>query len=147
MIISCNSCKRKFEIDPKLIPENGRLLQCGVCNHHWFFKIKTELKESLKVIEKTKKNSSEVFDKNIDKFEDKIPDISNKKEIIKADSSSKNSLINIIIVFIISSIALIILLDTFKAPIGIVVPDIELILYNLYETINDILLFFKDLIR
>ena len=52
----------------------------------------------------------------------------------------------LIIVFIISFIALIIVLDTFQNPISKIIPDIELILYNLYETINDITLFLKDLI-
>ena len=44
------------------------------------------------------------------------------------------------------SIALIILADTFKSPISIIIPNIELILFNLYETIKDIILFFKDLL-
>ena len=38
------------------------------------------------------------------------------------------------------------ILDTFKGPIGKIVPNIEFLLYNLYETINDIALFLKDLI-
>jgi hypothetical protein len=50
------------------------------------------------------------------------------------------------IVFAISFIALIIILDTFQVPIGKIVPNIEFILYNLYETIKDIGLFLKDLI-
>jgi hypothetical protein len=37
-------------------------------------------------------------------------------------------------------------LDTFQSPISIFLPNIEFVLYNLYETINDIVLFFSDLI-
>ena len=37
MIIDCPWCKKKFEIDPSLIPEKGRLLQCGSCEQTWFF--------------------------------------------------------------------------------------------------------------
>ena len=55
-------------------------------------------------------------------------------------------ILNFTIVFIISFTALIIFIDTFKYPISKVLPDIEVILYNLYETIKDVLLFFKDLI-
>ena len=47
---------------------------------------------------------------------------------------------------IISFIAIIIMLDTFQSPISNIAPDIEFILYNLYQTINDIGLFIKDLI-
>ena len=37
MIISCNNCNKKFDIDSSLIPEKGRLLQCSSCNHKWYF--------------------------------------------------------------------------------------------------------------
>ena len=32
MIIICPCSEKKFEIEGKLIPEEGRLLQCGSCN-------------------------------------------------------------------------------------------------------------------
>ena len=51
-----------------------------------------------------------------------------------------------IVVFIISFIALIIILDTFQNPIGQFVPNIEFILYNLYESTKDIILFIRDLV-
>ena len=54
-------------------------------------------------------------------------------------------ILNIFIVAIISSVAFIIIVDTFKYPIGKIVPNIEFILYNLYESIKDISLFIKDL--
>ena len=38
MIISCPSCKKKFEIDANLIPIEGRNLQCGSCLNVWFYK-------------------------------------------------------------------------------------------------------------
>ena len=55
-------------------------------------------------------------------------------------------ILNIFIVAIISSVAFIIIVDTFKYPIGKIVPNIEFILYNLYESIKDISLFIRDLI-
>ena len=54
-------------------------------------------------------------------------------------------ILNIFVVIIITFIALIIIVDTFKYPIGKIVPNIEFILYNLYESIKDISLFIKDL--
>ena len=54
--------KKKFEIDSNLIPEKGRTLQCGTCNHVWFFNpsdlrpiVKTEIKTPKKIPIKPKK--------------------------------------------------------------------------------------------
>ena len=38
MIIVCPNCNKKFEIDNTLIPSEGRMLQCGSCDHKWFYK-------------------------------------------------------------------------------------------------------------
>ena len=40
MIITCENCTKKFNLQDDLIPEEGRELQCGSCNHKWFFKLK-----------------------------------------------------------------------------------------------------------
>ena len=37
MIIACEKCSKTFNIQDKLVPEKGRLLQCGNCNHKLFF--------------------------------------------------------------------------------------------------------------
>ena len=55
-------------------------------------------------------------------------------------------ILNIFVVAIISFLAFIIIVDTFKYPIGKIVPNVEFILYNLYESIKDISLFIRDLI-
>jgi len=59
MIISCTNCKKKFNIDEKLIPEDGRLLQCGSCNHKWHYTIRK--KENVILSEKNEelKNNDE----------------------------------------------------------------------------------------
>ena len=54
-------------------------------------------------------------------------------------------ILNIFVVAIISFVAFIIIVDTFKYPIGKIVPNVEFILYNLYESIKDISLFIRDL--
>ena len=68
------------------------------------------------------------------------------KIVKKKKIKKKNNLLNLIIVFLISFIAFIILLDTFKYPLVKIFPNLEFLLYNLYESIKDIGLFFKDLI-
>ena len=44
MIIQCPACSRKFNIDERLIPGEGRLLKCGNCEHTWFFKKEEKIK-------------------------------------------------------------------------------------------------------
>ena len=150
MIISCDQCHKKFEIDSNLIPKDGRLLECGSCNHKWFYKQDIKDKTQEIIIEPQLKNIEE---KNIDPIQTNISPIneldtsSEKKKIVENKKIKKISILNIIIVFIISFVALIILIETFKDPISIFVPNIKFILNSLYETLNDIILFFKDLIK
>ena len=66
--------------------------------------------------------------------------------IEKSKNKKNNNILSLTIVFIVSFIALIIFLDTFQKPISNMIPNIEFLLYNLYESINDIVLFFKDLV-
>jgi len=93
-----------------------------------------ELNEKIEIYNK------EEIGKNIEvNINEDIPVISKPKK-------PKNfKILNIFIVAIISSVAFIIIVDTFKYPIGKIVPNIEFILYNLYESIKDISLFIRDL--
>ena len=153
MIITCGQCDKKFEIESTLIPEKGRLLQCSSCNHQWFYK-RDILKETEIVLKeqdiKSKKNDPPVeIIKNIKVFEDLAPSKEKKRKHSYKSSQTENkkiSFLSIILVFIISIAALILLLDTFKSSVNLMVPNIEFILDNLYETIRDILLFIQDLI-
>ena len=150
MIISCDQCNKKFEIDSNLIPKDGRLLECGSCNHKWFYKQDIEDKTEDIIIEPQLKNIEE---ENINSIQTNISQINElgpllkKEEIIENKKIKKIGLLNIIIVFIISFVALIILIETFKDPISIYIPNVEFILNSLHEIIRDIILFFKDLIK
>ena len=165
MIISCINCDKKFEVNSKLIPEDGRLLHCSSCNHEWFFEKK--IAENTSVSEVKEINPSNIdFNKYLDNSPSK-----KKKDIILTDIVKNNEdnenlefkndsmnpleiekvkkgpgIISITLVFIISFASLVLIIDTFKYPISKIVPNVEIILYNLYETIKDIQLFFIDLI-
>ena len=159
MIITCNNCDKKFNVDPSIIPENGRVLQCSSCDYKWFFKKKeiSDINIQVKVDKpnedpglfddvkplEIKKSNTNKYNRN--KVEDTDKNINSHLKTLKKNEINFNILPSII-VFIISFIALIIILDTFQTPISKIVPSIEFILYNLYETINDIQLFIKDLI-
>ena len=49
-------------------------------------------------------------------------------------------------VLIISFIALIVIIDTFKSPIYKTFPNLEIVIFSLFEVLKDIELFIKDLI-
>ena len=165
MIITCPNCNKKFKIDNSLIPDEGRDLQCGSCNHVWLYKIEEEnskilnLKEEIDINDiKTKvdKNNEEIVEnKNpLTKIETELnnqkkeKNIEKQKEtkISKNTKNTGNRFFSYLIVFIISFVALIILLDTLKNPLINVFPGLEIILFNLFETLQDIKLFIIDLI-
>ena len=64
-----------------------------------------------------------------------------------SDEKKGIGLLSITIVTIISLIALLIILDTFKIYIISFIPNIDFYLSSLYESLKDIFLFFKDLIK
>ena len=154
MIIKCEQCHKKFEIVSNLIPEKGRLLQCSSCTHQWFYK-KDILEETEVVIKKqdikSKKNEPPVEEiNNIKVFEDLAPAKEKKRKHSYKSIQTENkkiSFLSIILLFIISIAALIVLLDTFKSSVNLMLPNIEFVLDNLYETIRDILLFVQDLLN
>ncbi len=162
MIIICPSCKKKFNIDINLIPSEGRDLQCGSCEHVWFYKKEDPIPEPLQINEDIPIQENEDSDNlNDNKSKDQLikqPVEENKKteselsnikktkskpEVIKKTQSSK--FFSYLIVFIISLGALIILLDTLKTPLINIFPGLEVLLFNLYETLKDIKLFIIDL--
>ena len=165
MIITCPNCNKQFKIDNSLIPNEGRDLQCGSCNNVWFYKIEQENSEVLKLNNQI--TSNEIGNK-VEKKEEKIEEKKQPLEIIKTEISnekkekilekqknknvSKNvankgsKFFSYLIIFIISFVALIILLDTLKTPLINVFPGLEITLFNLFETLKDIKLFIIDLI-
>ena len=68
------------------------------------------------------------------------------KDMFKKTENKGSKFFSYLIVFIISFVALIILLDTLKTPLINVFPGLEIILFNLFETLQDIKLFIIDLI-
>ena len=65
----------------------------------------------------------------------------------KKNNISFSKLLYYLIVIIISFIALVIILDTFKYQLESIFPNLEFILFNLFETLKDIKLFIKNLLH
>ena len=130
MIITCPNCNKQFKIDYSLIPDKGRDLQCGSCNHIWFYNIQEKNNE---VLELKQEIISEDIKTKAENKEDKIEEKQKPEEIIKTEINNKkkqkntttlkktenkgSKFFSYLIVFIISFVALIVLLDTIKTPL------------------------------
>ena len=165
MIIECPACSKKFNIDENLIPNKGRLLKCGNCEHTWFFKNEENIKleaGNKKKINEIKQNKSETniapankplkqTKKTRKQNLKKTSTIeSTSKELVSIDkslASRENNIIKKIFLIIISIIAFILLIDTFKNQISVIFPGILKMSDSLYLVINDLKLFIKDLVR
>ena len=172
MIIQCENCNKKFEIQDNLIPDDGRLLECGSCAHQWHYKPITKLELTDEVpIKDEPADEVPIKDEPTDEVPIKdepaeeliIKKVKKKSKIIKKiyendsdneiDQTNENiktkekniSFINFLLVGIISFVAIVILVDTFKNQIAYVIPNISLYINELHEILRDIFLFIADL--
>ena len=166
MIITCPNCMKKFNIDLTLIPDEGRDLKCGSCDHVWLYKVE-DLNSTSLTINKNIDNSqiepdenktenseivknNEIISKNLThKKEEKQNNKKIKEEAstlsLDKKTNADSKFFSYLVVFFISLIALVILLDTLKTPLINIFPSLEFILFNLFETLKDIKLFIIDL--
>ena len=164
MIINCPNCNKRFKINTSLIPVEGRDLKCGSCDHVWFYKIEDKNLEPLSLKEDIINNEDkpEIVDKKIERTNEVKKSSSHskihtkdKKDLdkiagkqIPSKNKTKNTsskFFSYIFVFIISFVALIILIDTLKTPLINIFPGLESILFSLFEMLKDIKLFIIDL--
>jgi len=164
MIIDCIKCTKKFEVNASLIPDSGRTIQCGSCNHIWFYKPKIELsKNEIKTEISSPKSKNNILENKKDdqdnqksskteetkKFENLTNTEPSSNELINENKKTTFSLskfLSYFLVFLITFIALIIVLDTFKNPLSSIIPGLEIFLYNFFETLKDLYLFIKNLL-
>ena len=154
MIIECINCNKVFEINSELIPENGRNIQCGSCNHVWFYNPK------ISDFKKEKNQDTEINDLKKTIVEEKVQKIFEGKDYTKLEDTKNYEIteykpkktlsflkfLSYLIVLLISFIALLIIVDTFNTFLYQFFPGLELIMFNLFETLKDIELFIRDLI-
>ena len=158
MIITCPNCNKQFKINPYQMPSEGRNLKCGSCDHIWFYKIeekKTETSSLNQDVISNEVKSTFVEDikdqiiinkQNLPENKDYLQEI--KKQIPKKSKKNDNisgKIFSYLVVSVISFVAFIILLDTFKTPLIKVFPGLNVILSNLFEILKDIKLFIIDL--
>ena len=162
MIIECTNCNKRFRVDEDLIPENGREIICGSCNLTWHFTPEKTSEKSL-VLDNEIVGLQKKQDQNDTDFHEDFSNIKSEKDtkndqikfsnkikvdlkIDKKNTYSKTSnFFSYLIVVIISLIASIILVDTIKSPLINIFPGLEIVLFNLFETLKDLRLFIIDL--
>ena len=154
MIIVCPSCGKNFNVRDDQIPDKGRLLQCSNCKHEWFYTKNTipvddnidelsndELtQESFGILDEEKGQDDEEI------VEDEKVELE-KPLKIKKKKAKKVNFFKLLLVFIISFVAFILIVDTFIVQISVYIPFAEKYLDNLYQSIIDISLFFQNLIK
>jgi predicted Zn finger-like uncharacterized protein len=154
MIIVCPSCGKNFNVRDDQIPDKGRLLQCSSCKHEWFYTKNTipiddnldeqsndELtQESFGILDEKEDRTDEVI------IEDKTVELEKLKNI-KKKKTIKVNFFKLLLVFIISFVAFVLIVDTFIVQISLYIPFAEKYLDNLYQSIIDISLFFQNLIK
>ena len=144
MQIKCPQCYKIFEVSDELIPEKGRLLQCSSCQNKWFYKRNNYSKKDNPIENKLKVQAEEFI------YDEDFKSNTNYKStmVVKKKNIDLNLLkiLKFFIVFVITLISLIIILDTFKNDLSKIIPNLNMNLKNLYESLKDIALFFKDLI-
>ena len=163
MIIECINCNKIFDVNSELIPSKGRTIQCGSCGYVWFFNpsnITENESQNINPLDKHLKKTENSSNKQ--KFKKSSKEIKKKVDIKPIEENKKNYEItkyqpkytfsfyrffSYTLVLIISFIALIIVIDTFKTPIYEIFPNLEIKIYSLYEVLKDIELFIKDLIE
>ena len=161
MIIECLQCSKKFNISDNLIPDEGRLLKCGNCNNTWFYSKKEKIKntvnnekreivENKKLINEEQKKQKTIKKEKIYKPKQIKIKKSISKELVSVNEDINDKETNLLkktFVIIISLLAIILLVDTFKIQISSVFPEIIMTMDSLYIVINDLKLFIKDLLR
>ena len=154
MIIVCPSCGKNFNVRDDQIPDKGRLLQCSNCKHEWFYTKNTiPIDDNINELSKDDftQESFGILDEEKDKYDEVIledkENESEKPKNIKKQKTKQVNFFKLLLVFIISFVAFVLVVDTFVVQISEYVPFTEKYLDNLYQSIIDISLFFQNLIK
>ena len=166
MILSCNSCEKKFVVPEQAITTNGRTVQCGSCGNKWKqFPIKKQVD---KTVSDKKNNTKKIVNlakqatpkgkktkkRGIDLYSPEY--LAKKHGIILNDAEVKSNhksnekvsfgFYNSLIVFIITSIALSKSLHFFQDIIVRKIPSSQFYLDYFFESIKNIFEIIKNLI-
>ena len=154
MIIVSPSCGKNFNVRDDQIPDKGRLLQCSSCKHEWFFTKNTiPINDNMDEISNDEftQESFGILDEEEDQRDKEIAEdkrVKSEKPKNREKKEGKQfNFFKLLLVFIISFVAFVLIVDTFIVQISEYVPFAEKYLDNLYQSLIDISLFFQNLIK
>jgi len=153
-LLQCNACDHKWFFKKKIIEKSAPIVKIKASSDESTTlkddvrRVETENPKNIQLLDSVTENvyaTEEISIQNNNKTEEIINE--DKELNFKKFTNKKNyNILGLTIVFIMSFIALFVIFDTFQKPISIFIPNIEFLLYSMYETINDIVLFFRDLV-
>jgi predicted Zn finger-like uncharacterized protein len=164
MILSCNSCEKKFVVPDQAITPSGRIVQCGSCGNKWKqFPINNVVKNTVKKkidvkkIETTKKiaKSKKKRDKKTREIDLYSPEYLAKKHGITLNSETKKTSIekkvsfgfyNYLLLFLVIIITLSKGIHFFKDFIIEKLPFTEFYINYFFESIRNMFEIWKNLI-
>ena len=151
MIIQCQNCSRKFQVNDEDIPKEGRMVQCSNCSQKWFqtpIKVKAPVKRKKK---RVKKKIEEVEINSIQKIIDPSSQDSVSEVYEPKQGLSFFGYIFLLIIIILSAIGV---LKTFEDDLINYFPKIEYIfellneqLQYVSETIDIMFIIIKDVMN
>ena len=165
MIISCNSCEKKFVVPDKAITSEGRVVQCGSCGNKWKQYPKNEEKIPSVKIKKNKK-IPKLLEKKIPKSKKKISKKKREIDLYSPEYLAKKHGINLnqiddkpitknkvsfgfyssLIIFLVFAIAFSRILYFFQDFIIAKLPFTEIYLKYFFESIRNLFEIWKNLI-
>ena len=165
MILSCNSCEKKFVVPDNAIGATGRLVQCSSCGNKWTQfplinktskisldqKIKTKKVQKKRIIKKNnKKNNTKEVSLYSPEYLEKKHGISLKSEKSNHDNLKDENIsfgfYNALILFIVITIAGAKALHFFQDILVEKAPFTEFYLNYFFESIRNIFEIWKNLI-
>jgi len=162
MIITCNSCDKKFIVPDNAVTVAGRLVQCSSCGNKWTqYPIKKTEKKEVKKIKKsisklkTKKNDIPTYSQEYlqEKHGIKIIDpssiTSNSSKRKISNLKTKNIGYGFYGYLITLIIVLIFMLGALNLTKDIIIysyPNLEIYINHLYETLNSFKVMISDII-
>ena len=164
MILSCNSCKKKFVVPDNAISSSGRLVQCSACGNKWkqfptnigvkkvISNKKVNIEKKPKIIKTKKKGVKKTREINLyspEYLAKKHGITLNEVDINRKISTDKKisfGFYNSLILFLVLAIALLKGLYFFKGFIIQELPFMEFYLDYLFESIRNIIEISKNLI-
>ena len=155
MLVSCNSCQKKFIVPDGAITQSGRLVQCGSCGNKWTqYPIQNlELKEKkfikkIKIIKKTRVKKNLYTAEYLQKKHGLVIEKTNDPSIEKiSDRKSNFGFYSYVIFLFVFAITLFGILELTNEIIVMKYPFLELYINYFYEVIEIIKLSLTEFIN